>query len=252
VAVELVVDELNPGTDEQTWLSASQLASLPLLGERRPRRLVVVAPHPDDEVLGAGGLLQYMTSVGVEAVLVAVTDGEASHPGDRAFGQDLSAIRAIETQVALIRLGIGSTRVERLGFADGSVADRCHDLTDHLRCMLEPDDLCVAPWRRDGHPDHDATGVAAVSAARSIRTPILEYLVWAWHWATPESTDVPWHRCGRLELGRRQAARKRWATHAFTTQIRPFGPDHDGRPLLPDSVLRRFWRPFEIFIESEP
>ena len=85
--------------------------------------------------------------------------------------------------------------------------------------------------------------------AASTRTSILEYLVWAWHWATPESTDVPWHRCVRLELGRRQAARKRWATHAFATQIRPFGPDHGGRPLLPDSVLRRFWRPFEVFIE---
>ena len=249
--MELVVDDLHPGTDEQTWLGTRRLAALPMLSDRRPRRLVVVAPHPDDEALGAGGLLQHMTSIGVEAMLVAVTDGEASHPGDRAFGHDLASARAVESHVALTRLGSGSTRVERLGFADGSVAEQRRELTDLLRGLLEPGDLCVAPWRRDGHPDHDATGLAAVSAARSTGASILEYLVWAWHWATPESTDVPWHRCVRLELGRRQAARKRWATHAFATQIRPFGPDHGGRPLLPDSVLRRFWRPFEVFIESE-
>ena len=251
MAVELVVDKQNPGTDEHTWLSASQLSGLTRLREMRPRRLVVVAPHPDDEVLGFGGLLQNMTRAGVEPVLIAVTDGEASHPSERTSGQDLAATRAIETQVALTRLGCGSARVERLGFADGSVADRCHDLTDRLRGLLEPDDLCVAPWRRDGHPDHDATGLAAASAARSTRTPILEYLVWAWHWATPASADVPWYRCSRLELERRQVARKRWATHAFTTQIRPLGPNQDERPLLPDSVLRRFWRPFEVFIEAE-
>ena len=81
VAMELVVDDLHPGTDEHTWLGTRRLAALPKLSDRRPRRLVVVAPHPDDEALGAGGLLQHMTRIGVEAMLVAVTDGEASHPG---------------------------------------------------------------------------------------------------------------------------------------------------------------------------
>ena len=62
---------------------------------------------------------------------------------------------------------------------------------------------------------------------------------------------MPWGRCRRLDLGRHQAARKRWASYAFTSQIRPFGPDHDGMPLLSDRVLRRFWRPFEVFIEEQ-
>ena len=63
---------------------------------------------------------------------------------------------------------------------------RSQHLTDVLS-RLGPDDLCLSPWRSDGHPDHDATGHAAVAAARLTRTPVLEYLVWAWHWATPEN-----------------------------------------------------------------
>ena len=91
--MELVVDDLHPGTNERTWLGARQLAALRPLHQWRPRRLVVVAPHPDDEVLGAGGLLQYMGRVGVEMVVVAVTDGEASHPRACALGWDLAAAR---------------------------------------------------------------------------------------------------------------------------------------------------------------
>ena len=249
--MELVVDDQHPGTDERTWLGARQLAALRPLQQRRPRRLVVVAPHPDDEVLGAGGLLQHMDRIGVETVVLAVTDGEASHPGARALGCDLAAARCNETRVALDRLGCGSVDVQRLRFPDGAVAEQVRQLTDVLGRLLGPDDLCLSPWRWDGHPDHDASGHAAVAAARLTRARVLEYLVWTWHWATPEDAVMPWRQCRRLNLERRQIARKRWATYAFTSQIRPLGSDHGGGALLADSVLRRFWRPFEVFIETE-
>lgn len=250
--MELVVDDLHLGTDERTWLSAGRLQALRPLRQSRPRRLVVVAPHPDDEVLGAGGLLQRMERDGVKTVVVAVTDGEASHPGAAVLGRDLAEARVTETQVALNRLGCGSVDVQRLRIRDGAVGEHVQQLTEVLTYLLEPDDLCLSPWRSDGHPDHDATGRAAVAATQTTRTPVLEYLVWAWHWATPENASVPWHRCRRLDLERRQAARKRWATYAFTSQIRPVGSDYyGGRPVLPNAVMRRFWRPFEVFIEAE-
>jgi len=248
MAMELVVDEMHPGTDERTWLGSRQLALLPPLCPTRPGRLVVVAPHPDDEVLGAGGLLQYMDRVGVETVVVAVTDGEASHPGAGPQGSDLPALRATEAQVALERLGCGAARIQRLGLPDGAVTDQVQDLTDALRRLLRPDDLCLTPWRSDGHPDHEATGRATVDAARATRTYLLEYLVWTWHWGTPGSGAIPWGQCRRLDLGRRQTARKRWATYAYASQIRPLG--ESAGPILTDAVLRRFWRPFEVFIEA--
>jgi LmbE family N-acetylglucosaminyl deacetylase len=244
----LIVDDMHPGTDERTWLGSGQLAGLPPLRLTRPRRLVVVAPHPDDEVLGAGGLLQYMDRVGVDTIVIAVTDGEASHGGTRSQVFDLTAIRAAEAQVALERLGCGTTPILRLGLPDGAVAERLQDLTDALSCLLRPDDLCLTPWRSDGHADHEATGSATMAAARTTCTSVLEYLVWTWHWTTPESRVIPWSQCRRLDLGRRQSARKRWATYAYASQIRPFG--EGAGPILTDSVLRRFWRPFEVFIEA--
>lgn len=249
--MELVVDDRHPGTAESIWLGAGRLQGLQPLRLARVRRLVVVAPHPDDEVLGSGGLLQRMQHLGLEVMIVAVTDGEASHPVASRLGLDVGAMRGIESQVALDRLGCGPVRVVRLGIPDGSVAVQRPHLTNVLSGLLGPDDLCVTPWRSDGHPDHDATGAATLAAARATRTPVLEYLVWAWHWATPKSAAVPWRQCRRLDLDRRQIARKRWATYAFTSQIRPGHSEERQGPLLSDSILRRFWRPFEVFIEGE-
>ena len=248
--MDLVVDELHRGTDEQTWLASDRLHSLSPLRLGLPRRLVLVAPHPDDEVLGAGGLLQCMHHLRVEVVVVAVTDGEGSHPAARAGGRDVASTRATESAVALDRLGCGSAPIMRLGLSDGSVAAELPRLTRVLSDLLGPDDLCVTPWRHDGHPDHDATGAATVAAAGALGTPVLEYPIWAWHWASPESAAIPWNQCRRLDLGWRRRARKRWATYAFTSQIRPLHGESRPGPILTDAVLRRFWRPFEVFIEA--
>ena len=82
-------------------------------------------------------------------------------------------------------------------------------------------------------------------------TAILEYLVWTWHWATPDNPVVPWRNCRRLPLRLGKIARKRWATDAFTSQITPRHSEPQQGPVLTDSVLRRFWRPFEVFIEAD-
>lgn len=249
--MDLVVDEDHPGTDERTWLGSERLRTLPALQVATPRRLVVVAPHPDDEVLGAGGMLQCMRRLGVEIAVVAVTDGEGSHPDSTACGIDIASLRGRESMAALHRLGCGRTSVTRLGLPDGAVANEIPRLTSALSGQLGPADLCLAPWRSDGHPDHDATGRATLAAARMTNTPVLEYLVWTWHWASPDTPAFPWSSCRRLDLDRRQTARKRWATHAFTSQIRSHDMASRTQPVLADSTLRRFWRPFEVFVEVE-
>jgi LmbE family N-acetylglucosaminyl deacetylase len=248
--MELVVDEMHAGTDERTWLASTRLGALPSLQITQPRRLVVVAPHPDDEVLAAGGLLQCMHHRGVELAIVVVTDGEGSHPAARGLGVDIASTRARERAVALDRLGCGSATVTRLGLPDGAVAAEVPPLAEALSDLLGPDDLCLTPWRSDGHPDHDATGEATARAAGAIGTAVLEYLVWTWHWATPDSPDVPWGNCRRLHLDSAQTARKRWATEAFTSQITRRDSEVDQGPVLTVPVLRRFRRPFEVFIET--
>jgi LmbE family N-acetylglucosaminyl deacetylase len=239
------VDGAHLGRSEVAWAASPALAMVPPLGVPPIEHLLVVAPHPDDEVLGAGGLLQIAAAAGARVEICAVTDGEASYGG--IASEQLRRLRTAESINALGRLELsGGVRRDRLGVGDGHVAQSETELTEYLADRLGPGSLCVAPWRGDGHPDHDACGRAAAIAAASAGAARLEYLVWAWHWADPLGIDLPWPGCRRLELNRRQVARKRWATAAFHSQTQPAEPGGDA--VLPASVLRRFWRPFEVYV----
>jgi len=97
------------GTPESSWQNWARLGALP---EVKPAELVppgaravVVAPHPDDEVLGTGGLLAHLSALGRKVLIVAVTDGTASHPDSPAWPVErLAAVRPQETREALRNL----------------------------------------------------------------------------------------------------------------------------------------------------
>jgi LmbE family N-acetylglucosaminyl deacetylase len=249
--VTLTVDADHLGPNEESWLKRIEFSELARLDAVHARRLIVVAPHPDDEVLGAGGLIQAALRDRVLVEFVAVTNGEASHPDSEvATTLDLAALREQESRTALRRLGVDDPVITRLQLPDGKIGEHRRELDDALSSLLLPDDLCVAPWRRDGHPDHNVCGDAAAAASRSMGCKFLEYMVWSWHWADPDGSDIPWDRCVRLDLDRRQRARKRWATGAFQSQINPIGTHREDAAILPEPILRRFWRPYEVLIDD--
>jgi LmbE family N-acetylglucosaminyl deacetylase len=216
-----------PGTPESQWQACPKLRRLrPGTAPTPPSgRCLVVAPHPDDEILGAGGTSALLASAGVEIVLIAVTDGENSHPHRRV---ELRQRRPLESAAAAGRLGIFPLRTVRLGHPDGSVAEG--RLMGQLAELLHAGDVVLAPWCHDGHPDHDRAGRAARGAADRCRALLLSYLVWTWHWASPD-TDLPWNEAVRVELGPELTARKRSAIRCFTSQIT--GPD----PILTPAAL---------------
>jgi LmbE family N-acetylglucosaminyl deacetylase len=214
-------------------------------------RVILVAPHPDDEVLGAAGLIQAALARDIWVHVVAVTDGEGSHPHSKVSENlDFAGVRARESRVALRRLGWDEPRITRLHLTDGQVAMQRAQLDESLATMVQPGDLCVAPWRRDGHPDHDACGESAIAVSRAVGATAMGYFVWAWHWADPDGSDIPWSHCQRLDMSRRAAARKRWATGAFQSQTNPIGPDVADAPVLPAPILRRFWRNYEVYVDE--
>jgi LmbE family N-acetylglucosaminyl deacetylase len=247
LASSFVVDAEHLGTSEAAWSASPGLAAVLPLDIPPVDHLLMIAPHPDDEILGAGGLLQVVAARGVRVEICAVTDGEGFHPSWES--EHLRRTRTAESLTALGRLGLPRDAPRlRLGYGDGRVASRETELAERLADRLGPNSLCVAPWRKDGHPDHDACGRAAAAASDAMGAGLFEYVVWAWHWADPLGADLPWASCRRLDLERRQRARKRWATGTFRSQTRPFGPDGDAPPVLPAPVLRRFWRSFEVYI----
>jgi LmbE family N-acetylglucosaminyl deacetylase len=208
-----------PGTPQRAWDSWPALRQLPPAEPLAWSSAVVVAAHPDDEVLGAGGLLAMLAAAGARLRLIAVTDGEASHPdADPAL---IARVRTAETAKALEILGVGGIEVIRLGFGDTAVAGREEELASILAEQCAGFGVCLAPWEGDGHADHEAAGRAARRAARLAPgcPGALAYPVWMWHWAAPGDPRVPWHRACRVDLRPDVVARKRVAIRAFASQL---------------------------------
>lgn len=119
--------------------------------------LVVLAPHPDDEVLGAGAIIARAARAGVAVRVVLLTDGSASHP----HADGLAERRLAETYAGLGELGVGEEAVTALGVADGALDAAALDLAQ-LHKAIPPDATLLVTDPSDGHDDHRAAfGVAS-------------------------------------------------------------------------------------------
>jgi LmbE family N-acetylglucosaminyl deacetylase len=236
-----------PGTDEARWAGWLPGTGWPAWTvDPVWRRVVVCAAHPDDEVLGAGGVLALLAAAGVQVDLVAVTDGEGSHPGSTVLAPGrLAELRIAETEDALAALGV-SARVIRLGLPDSGLAARETELASALAAAVTGCDAVLAPWTGDAHPDHEAVGRAAVAVGAASGMPVWQYPVWAWHWATPAVPRVPWDSAHRVALPPPVRAAKRAAVARFVTQVQPLGPAPADRAVLPPEVLAHFDRDLEV------
>ncbi len=208
-------------------------------------RALVVAPHPDDEVLSVGGLLAQLARLGLPVRVIAVTDGSASHPGSAEWpAERLVRERPGESRLALHRLGLDIEPV-RLGFPDGGLQGLEGLLAERLLPLVGRTDVLFTTWRRDGHPDHEATGHACAFVAARSGARLVEVPVWAWHWAAPGDARLPWPRARRLALDADARRRKRSAVQAFASQLQPDASTGRG-PILRATTVERAARPFEV------
>lgn len=239
------------GTSEGEWLGWPGIAAAPEVtaSELVPddRRAVVVAPHPDDEVLSVGGLLVLLGRLQRTPLLIAVTDGTASHQGSTEWPPErLASERPQESESAWHALGFSCMHAMRLGLPDGGLRALQHRLADRLITVLRPGDVVFTTWRLDGHPDHEATGDACAIAAREVGAQLVEVPVWAWHWAQPGDVRLPWSRAQRLTLDADARQRKQDAVQAFHSQLHG---DHStgAGPILRATTVERAARPFELY-----
>ena len=235
------------GTPEARWQAWPDLRECPViaLDELVPpgARAVVVAPHPDDEVLACGGLLALRARGRLPSLVVGVTDGEASHAGcDGWRPAELARRRRRERALGLARLG-GVSSIE-LALPDGEVRAHADLLAHRLGDLLDPTDVVFVTSRVDGHPDHEACARAVIDLATARRCRVVEMPVWLWHWAEPAQADVAWAHLRRLPLTAHARRCKRAAIEAHASQ---FEPMLGREAIVAPWALERLTRPFEYF-----
>ena len=244
----------DPGTGEAAW-ARSGLAVAPELplaaAELAAMRFVVLAAHPDDETLGAGGLMASLVALGARVEVLLCTAGEGSHPDSpTAAPEQLAGIRLKEFGAALAALGLEDCWTF-IGLPDRGLAGHSEAITRAVRDAVQrlpgdPDTVAlVAPYRADGHGDHEALGAAAADVARQDGHALLEYPIWFWHWATPRDHD--WRPWFRFHLDGPARAAKKLAMSEHATQVRPLSPLPGDEVLLSPEFLAHFSRSYEVF-----
>ncbi|HEX7326757.1 MAG TPA: PIG-L deacetylase family protein [Rhodanobacteraceae bacterium] len=152
--------------------------------QRPGARLMVLAPHPDDESLAAGGLLQRALAYGVPVSVVYATDGENNPWPQRLLEHRVwigprqrtawGRRRRAEADAALAALGAAKVSVYRLGWPDGGVTWKLLADTENMLATLrgllqrERPSVLILPDLVDRHPDHSALHVLAEMAFQTM------------------------------------------------------------------------------------
>jgi LmbE family N-acetylglucosaminyl deacetylase len=229
---------VTPIIAEREWLET--LGGVPSWNPPHKRTLII-APHPDDETLGAGGLIAEQCRRGLHVSVIAVTDGEAAYRNSTG----LAAIRKREQEQALEKLGVRRRDIVRLRLPDSQVSVHELKLAAMLTPLIPAGTLVLAPWSHDWHPDHEACGRAAERVARNAGAQLIFYLFWIWHQGIPETLSK--QNLGNFNLDPQLQAWKRSALDCHASQL----ACETGPPILPAELREPASRPFETFIVNE-
>lgn len=170
-------------------------------------RIIVLAPHPDDESLGVGGLIQQAVAAGAELRVIFVTDGDNNPWPQRWIERRWSidgecrrrwgARRRAEALRALEKLGLPASQVDFFGFPDAGILPlwRRRDaavLDKFIRTFAAwPADALIPPSPEDRHPDHKGVFHFAREALMKLdqHPPQFSYLIHP-AWLAVEPSDA--------------------------------------------------------------
>jgi len=146
----------------ETWFAPTQPGALPAA-----RKVLVLAPHPDDEIFGCGGAVALYARQAVPVHVHILTDGGGYAPD--AQREQIRVTRHEESRRALAHLGAG------IDSSFGTYQDRAllkeSSLIAHMVTLLEQHQpqLVIAPSPWEIHPDHQACARAAAAAVNQWR-----------------------------------------------------------------------------------
>jgi len=238
--------------------AAERLPFRPVREALDDRPFIVVAPHPDDESLGCGGLIASACREGLHGKVAVVSDGAGSHPSSKAFPPErLAPLCEEETIRAAAALGLKSHDVLFLRLPDRLVPHQGEEAERAIAALVD----CVraigarslfVSWRHDPHCDH----LASYQIARQVQTradglKLFEYVVWG-HTLPPSNEVSPIHGGFKIHVDVEVLERKRSAIAAHRSQTSGLIADDPHGYLFSQIDRGLFDRPYEFFLESSP
>ena len=158
--------------------------------------VMILAAHPDDEVIGASSVV---SRAGSSAYVAFLTDGAPLDPALWSSHQELSrsdyaTLRWREAIAAMTLAGVPSKRIFCLGSVDQETTQALPLLVRRFATVLDDvrPDLIISHAYEGGHPDHDSSALVAYAAAAAAATSPELWEMTSYHAATGT------FRCGQF------------------------------------------------------
>ncbi len=206
-----------------------------------PDRVLIVAPHPDDEVLGCSGLIQRLLRGGKQVDVVILSGGGKSHAGCCKIDEAtlIESRRNLSRKAAKV-LGLPLENLHFLDYPDGSIAFDCSE-TDQLKKLidtLQPEAIFI-PHKGEGWSDHlEAGRIVRKLVGETSGVPLYEYCVWFWYYNV---WNIDRKNAFVLKMTKKEYSRKNEAIDAYIYPKAPCGKPWSG-VLPPVFVWANRWR----------
>ena len=150
------------------------------------KNILIIAPHPDDETLGCGGVMSQKIGKGWDARVILLTGGNALFKAVLSIDKnpspdEVGEIRREETRRATAHLGMKPEQILMWDFNDGGLQEQFEEVTIRLVAFIvefSPSEI-YCHNRYEQHPDHVAANAITRAAMAQAASParMLEYIV---------------------------------------------------------------------------
>ena len=219
-------------------------------------RIMVLAPHPDDEIIGLGGILLEAINMECDINFVFLTDGE-----DSGAMNDKEQVRAERIKLSLNvlkKMGLSENNLIRLSLKDGEVPQKKQygfvEASDQLSALIDEKKPAIifATHENEFWPyDHVACAQLAVSAREKsqIKPTLYFYWVWTWYHLKPWNLNkLNFLRLRKIAIDK-NLEQKQDLINLYILPKSPSGIPWSGK--LPVGMLRPFNNPFEVIEKYE-
>lgn len=148
---------------------------------RLNKKIIVFAPHPDDETLGCGGTIIKRLKEGYEVIIIIMTDGRHALTchgiHDNPTPEELKQIRRMEAIKATQILGVPSNNVLFWDFEDRTLAENTEEVEKkswEILNKIKPVEIRF-PYEKDANKDHQASSLVLQKCIKKLDFPIIGY-----------------------------------------------------------------------------
>jgi len=122
-------------------------------------KVLVIAPHPDDETLCCASSIMNFIEKGDKLKIVIVTDGRYGSLSEELRGTE-TIVRIKREEALRVFKILGVEDYDFLGFEDSKVSERSREVEEKVSEILKEfkPDMVFAPAPFDSHPDHSEIG----------------------------------------------------------------------------------------------